>query len=107
VVRAPAGGVADGVVDRRCRRNSSAASPQEEEDRSGGCSTYSALAGGGSVSPDLGAELGESGCTAVAVAPAPDGADAHASDEPVASGGTERRAALQEEARGRARTAAT
>src|SRR6476646_3479430 len=79
---------ADGGVDRRCRRNSSAASPQEE-DRSGGCSTYSALAGGGSVSTDLDAELGESRCAAVAVAPASDGADAHASDEPVASGGTE------------------
>ena len=69
-----------------CRRDSGAASPQEE-DRSRGCSAYSAPAGGGSISPDLGAELGESGCTAVAVAPAPDGADADTDHESVASRG--------------------
>src|SRR6516162_1197256 len=38
------------------------------------------------------------------MAPAPDGASAHASDEPVASGGSERRATVQEEAVERART---
>ena len=47
-------------------------------------------------SADLGAELGESGSAATAVAPAPDGAGAHADHEPVASGGAERRTALQE-----------
>ena len=37
--------------------------------------------------PDLGAELGESRCAAVAVAPAPDGADADTDHESVASRG--------------------
>src|ERR1019366_9362110 len=46
---------------------------------------------------DLGAELGESGSAATAVAPTPDGAGAHADHEPTASGGSERRAALEEE----------
>ena len=49
------------------------------------------------LSADLGAELGESGSAATAVAPAPDGAGAHANDEPVASGRAQRRTALQEE----------
>ena len=48
-------------------------------------------------SADLGTELGESGSAATVVAPAPHGAGAHADHEPVASGGTERRPALQEE----------
>ena len=47
---------------------------------------------------DLGAELGEPGYAATAVAPAPHGASAHANHEPVASGGFERRATVQEEA---------
>src|SRR4029077_3861414 len=46
----------------------------------------------------LGTQLGESRSAATVVAPAPDGAGAHADDEPVASGGPERRSALQEEA---------
>src|SRR4029077_14516666 len=46
----------------------------------------------------MGTELGESRSAATAMAPAPDGAGAHADDEPVASGGPERRSALQEEA---------
>src|SRR4029077_20423045 len=45
----------------------------------------------------MGTELGESRSAATAMAPAPDGAGAHADDEPVASGGPERRSALQEE----------
>src|SRR5437773_325825 len=43
---------------------------------------------------DLGAELGEPGSAATAVAPAPHGAGPHAHHEPVASGGPERRPAL-------------
>ena len=45
-------------------------------------------------SADLGAELGESGSAATAVAPAPHGAGAHADHEPAASGGAQRRTAL-------------
>ena len=48
-------------------------------------------------SADLGGELGESGSAATAVAPAPDGAGAHANHEPTASGGAQRRTTLQEE----------
>ena len=48
-------------------------------------------------SADLGAELGESGSAATAVAPASHGAGAHANHEPVASGGAQRRSTLQEE----------
>src|SRR6516162_10352895 len=59
------------------------------------------------ISTDLGSELGEPGCAATPVAPAPDGASAHASDEPVASGRSERRATVQEEAVERARTRTT
>jgi hypothetical protein len=44
---------------------------------------------------------------ATPVAPAPDGADAHASDESVTSGGAQRRPALQEEVVGESRTRAT
>src|SRR6516162_363791 len=59
------------------------------------------------ISTDLGSELGEPGSAATPVAPAPDGASAHASDEPVASGRSERRATVQEEAVERARTRTT
>ena len=48
---------------------------------------YSAVANRRSFSADLGAELGESGCAAVVVAPASHGADAHPDHEPVASRG--------------------
>src|SRR5215813_2881714 len=41
------------------------------------------------------------------MAPAPDGASAHASDEPVASGSSERRATVQEETVASARTRTT
>src|SRR5580700_7341480 len=44
----------------------------------------------------MGAGLGESRFAATAVAPAPDGAGAHASHESTASGGAQRRSALQE-----------
>src|SRR4030095_3037858 len=56
---------------------------------------------------DLGSELGESRSAATAVAPAPDGAGAHPVDEPVASGSSERRAALQEEVMAGARAGTT
>lgn len=49
----------------------------------------SAVADGESFSQDLGAELGEPGCTATAVASAPHGASAHAHHESTASGGTQ------------------
>src|SRR5881628_1460551 len=52
------------------------------------------FAAGRSFPADLGAELGESGSAATAVAPAPHGAGPHAHHEPVASGGPERRPAL-------------
>src|SRR5215475_6770662 len=77
-------------MDWRRQRNPSEASAQEE-DRSRGCTTYSALTAGGSFSADLGSQLGQSRCAAAAVASSPDGADAHADHEPVASCGSERR----------------
>jgi hypothetical protein len=52
----------------------------------------SAIDAGRSLPEDLGAELGESGSTATAMAPASHGAGAHADHEPVArSGALERR----------------
>ena len=56
---------------------------------------------------DLGAELGEPRSAATAVAPAPHGAGAHADHESAASGGAERRTALQEEVVAGTRTRAT
>src|SRR5450631_1394222 len=52
-------------------------------------------------------KLGESRSAATAVAPAPDGAGAHADHEPVASGGPQRRSAVQEEIVAGGRTEAT
>jgi transposase len=52
------------------------------------------FAAGRSFPADLGAELGEPGSAATAVAPAPHGAGPHTHHEPVASGGPERRPAL-------------
>src|ERR1700687_208913 len=82
-------------MDRRCCRDPKQAGT-ETENGSPGCSADSAIAVGRSLSADLGAERGESRPAATAVAPAPDGADAHATDEPVAGGGAERRSAPQE-----------
>src|SRR2546421_1667757 len=59
---------------------------------------------GGSVSADLGSQLGEPGSAATFVAPASDGAGAHAHHEPITSGGSERRLTLQEEIVAGART---
>ena len=59
------------------------------------------------LSADLGTELGESGSAATAVASAPDGAGAYADHESTASGGSERRPALQEEVVAGSGTAAT
>ena len=61
----------------------------------------------GRLSVDLGAELGESGSAATAVASAPHGASAHADHESTASGGTERRSSVQEEVVARTWTSAT
>ena len=69
----------------------------QAEDGSAGCAAYSAVADGKSFSRDLGAEWGESGSAATAVASASHGAGAHAHHEPTASGGPERRLTLQEE----------
>src|SRR5438552_13887632 len=81
-------------MDRGRRRDPQEAGTQTE-DRSPGRTTHSALA---ALSTDLGPELGESRSAATVVAPAPHGAGADADDEPVASGGPERRCALEEEA---------
>src|SRR6202030_1499683 len=69
----------------------------QAEDGSAGCAAYSAVADGESFSQDLGIEWEESGSAATAMASAPDGAGAHAHQEPAASGGDERRLALPEE----------
>src|SRR5258706_16333174 len=69
----------------------------QAEDGSAGCGADSAITGGESLSADLGTERGESGPAATAVAPAPDGAGAHADHESAASGGPQRRPAVQEE----------
>jgi transposase len=59
------------------------------------------------TSADLGSELRESGSAATAVAPAPDGASAHANDEPTAGSGAQRGPALQEAVVAGSPTAAT
>src|SRR5258706_15910290 len=69
----------------------------QAEDGSAGCGADSAITGGESLSADLGTERGESGPAATAVAPAPDGAGAHADHESAASGCTQRRSSVQEE----------
>ncbi len=50
---------------------------KQAEDGSPGCAADSAFAAGGSFPADLGAELGEPGSAATALAPAPHGAGAH------------------------------
>ena len=84
LVRTTAGRTAVGVVDRRCRRDPHPASTQAE-DGSAGCTTDFAVAAGRALSPNLGAELGESRSTATALAPAPQAAAPHADHEPTAS----------------------
>ena len=56
-----------------------------------------ALAARRSFPADLGAELGEPGSAATAVAPASHGAGAHTHHEPTAGGGPQRGSALEEE----------
>ena len=58
--------------------------------------SYSCGYAGRPLSADLGTRRGQSGHAAAAVASTPLGADAHAGDESVACGGTERRVATQE-----------
>jgi hypothetical protein len=70
---------------------------RKQKTESPGCSADPALAAGGSFPADLGAELGEPGSAATAVAPSSYGAGAHPHHEPTASRDTERRTALQEE----------
>src|SRR5579862_6194848 len=68
----------------------------QAEDGPPGCATDLAVVARGSFSPDLGAELGEPGSAATAVAPSPHGAGAYPDHESTASSRAERRAALQE-----------
>ena len=79
----------------------------QAEDGSPGCTADSAVIAGRALSASLGAEWGESGSAATAVAPAPDGAGTHADHEPVAGGGAQRRTALQEAAVAGQRTGTT
>ncbi len=65
----------------------------EAEDRSSGCAAHTAIVDGKPLSADPGAGRRESRFATTAVASASTGADAHARDESVACGGTERRAA--------------
>src|ERR1019366_2907420 len=69
----------------------------QAEDGSPGCAAGTAIDDERWLSADLGAELGESGSAATAVAPTPDGAGAYPDHEPTASGSSERRAAREEE----------
>src|SRR6185437_2302496 len=69
----------------------------QTKDRPAGCAADSAAAGGRPVSSHLDAECGEPGPETTAVASSPHGANQNASDESVAGGGLERRAALEEE----------
>src|SRR4029453_12029123 len=96
LVRATAGGAEHRVMDWR-RGGDSHETSAQAEDGSRGCPAAAALDAGRLISADLGRERGESRSAATSVAPAPDGAGAHPVDEPVASGSSERRAALQEE----------
>jgi len=82
LVRTTAGGVAVGVVDRRRRRDPEQASPQTE-DRLPRCTAHSETDAEGRLSADLGAELGESGSAATALASTPSGASADSNHEPV------------------------
>ena len=81
---------------RRCVRDRVQARAQTE-DGSARCVAYSGLVAEGRFSTDPGAELGESGSAAIALASASGGASAYADHELIASGSTERRPALQEE----------
>ena len=82
-------------MDRRCSRDRHQAGA-EAKDGSPGRTAVAATAAGEPLSTDLGTRRGQSGHAAAAVASAPIGADAHAGDESVACGGTERRVAAQE-----------
>src|SRR5215467_2466667 len=90
---------------RRCVRDTAQARAQTE-DGSTRCAAYSGLVAEGRLSAHLGAELGESGSSATAVASAPHGAGTYKDHEPTAGSGVERRLALQEEVVARTRTPA-
>src|SRR3974390_2628134 len=93
-------------MDRRRGRDSHQARAQAE-DGSARCAADPAPTAGRSFLAHLGAQLGESGSAATALAPSPHGAGAYPDHEPVASRGPERRTALQEGVMGGARTTAT
>src|SRR5271167_2067288 len=95
LVRALAGGTELRAVDWRPSRDSGPASTQAE-DRPPGCRTLIAVAGGGSLSTDLGSESGESRSAAAALASASAGADADASQEPAPGHCPERRNTMPE-----------
>src|SRR3954453_1916709 len=79
-----------------CRRGDPHEASAQAEDRSPGCAAVTTVDDGAPLSADLGARRRQSRSAAVVVASASFGADAHASDEPVACGGTQRRLAPQE-----------
>src|SRR5208282_1720130 len=93
-------------MDRRCNPDPEQARTQAE-DGSARCAAYSETHAERRLSEDLGAELGEPGSAAAAVAPTPHGASANSNHEPTAGGGVERRTALQEEVVAGRRTRAT
>src|SRR6266852_353779 len=92
LVRAAAGGVGDGVVDRPSRQDRGATGAQTEN-RPWRCATPAAVAARRSFSPALDTEPGEPRPAAVAVASASPGADAHAGQEPIAIHRHQRRGA--------------
>src|SRR6266516_1143820 len=93
-------------MDRGRRRDSYEARTQAE-DGSPGRAADSAINTGGSLSGDLGSELGEPRSATTVVASAPLGAGAYPEHESVASRGSERRTSLQEEVVSRSRTGTT
>src|SRR6266516_5679649 len=93
-------------MDRGRRRDSYEARTQAE-DGSPGRAADSAINTGGSLSGDLGSELGEPRSATTVVASAPLGAGAYPDHESVASRGSERRPSLQEEVVSRSRTGTT
>src|ERR1700690_4123921 len=90
-------------MDRQCSGNKDPTS-KKAEDRPCRCSPVAEAAVGKSLSSNLGTESGESGSTAVAVAPASISSDADQDHESAAGHCHERRETLEEEAVERARS---
>src|SRR5215469_2284526 len=88
LVRAAAGGTGVRAVDRGSGEDQGQAGAKAE-DGPPGCRAAAAVAAGGSLSPGVGAQCGESRSASTAVASASAGADAHADYESVAGRGPE------------------